>query len=109
MSNYGAPRLNWYLSCCAVRRIARRSYFPLPLLDVLTPLISALARRFLGQDQQAVSLRGAHAADVPLMMINDADMPQRWYLRLKREWQRQQHEGGPFVNPVQPSTLRWRT
>jgi phenylpropionate dioxygenase-like ring-hydroxylating dioxygenase large terminal subunit len=85
-------------------------YWTNPLLDVLTPVIRRIARKFLGQDQWAVSLRNpAYVANAPLMMINDADVPQKWYLRLKREWQRQQREGGEFVNPVQPATLRWRT
>jgi phenylpropionate dioxygenase-like ring-hydroxylating dioxygenase large terminal subunit len=85
-------------------------YWTNPRLNLLTPFISRLARKFLGEDQWASPLRSrTGVANAPSMMINDADVPQKWYLRLKREWQRQQREGGEFVNPVQAATLRWRT
>jgi hypothetical protein len=44
-----------------------------------------------------------------LMLIHDADVPAMWYHRLKRAWAESVATGAPFVNPVQETTLRWRS
>ena len=44
-----------------------------------------------------------------LMLIQDADVPAMWYHRLKKEWTTARTEGRDFVNPVQETTLRWRS
>ena len=69
-----------------------------------------MARRFLRQDQWIVGLQNESAVFAPsTMLVNDADTPQRWFLRLKREWRRVQSEGGAFDNPVKPATLQWHS
>jgi len=44
-----------------------------------------------------------------LMLIQDADMPAMWYHRLKKAWAESVATGAPFANPVQETTLRWRS
>lgn len=85
-------------------------YWTKPLLNVIRPIIRRVARRFLGQDQHVVALRDRVCVpNPPLMMVPDADTPQRWYQQLKAEWLRSQREGDAFVNAIEPTTLRWRT
>ena len=43
------------------------------------------------------------------MWMGDADQQGRWYHQLKREWNASRHERRPFRNPVEETTLRWRT
>jgi hypothetical protein len=43
------------------------------------------------------------------MLIDDADTQAKWYHRLKNEYARARTEARPFVNPVKPRTLRWRS
>jgi hypothetical protein len=43
------------------------------------------------------------------MWIDDADRQAKWYHQLKREWAASRRERRPFVNPVEPVTLRWRS
>jgi hypothetical protein len=43
------------------------------------------------------------------MLIQDSDVPAMWYHRLKKAWAESTKTGGPFVNPVQEKTLRWRS
>ncbi len=85
-------------------------YWTNPVLDVFKPLMSLLARRFLGQDQAIVAVQNRGLAFAPkTMLVMDADAQQRWYLALKRAWRKAVDEGVPFENPVRPATLRWRT
>lgn len=85
-------------------------YWTNPLLNPLKPVLSRIARRFLGQDQWIVGLQNRSAAyEPPMMLVNDADTLQRWYLRLKREWRRAQLADEPFQNPLRPATLQWNS
>lgn len=85
-------------------------YWTQPWLTALLPVGHYLASTFLAQDRDLVTKqREGLAFDPPLMMINDADVPAKWYYRLKKEWARVQAEGGTFVNPVREATLRWRS
>ena len=43
------------------------------------------------------------------MFIGGPDTQVRWYLRLKREYLAAAAENRPFVNPLQPTTLQWRS
>ncbi len=85
-------------------------YWTLPWLGLLRPVAWTLVRRFLDQDRQMVikQQEGLPHAD-RLMLVNDADTQARWFDRLCREWERAQAEGRPFVNPLRPQTLRWRS
>ncbi len=85
-------------------------YWTNPIMYPLRPVMSVIARRFLGQDQWIVGLQNQSAVFNPTMMlVQDSDTLQRWYLRLKREWRRVQADGGSFENPVKPATLQWHS
>lgn len=43
------------------------------------------------------------------LLIPDGDVPEIWYHKLKKEWASALETGEPFVNPVQPSILCWRS
>ena len=76
----------------------------------LKPLIRAGVRRFLAQDGAMVDLQNQGLAyDPPLIWIDDADRQAKWYQQLKRAWAASRASGEPFVNPVEPAELRWRS
>jgi phenylpropionate dioxygenase-like ring-hydroxylating dioxygenase large terminal subunit len=81
-----------------------------PAFTLLKPAIAAGARAFLRQDAHMVRLQARGLEDDPaLMWIDDADRQAKWYQALKREHVASRREGRPFVNPVEPATLRWRS
>lgn len=75
------------------------------------PLFRVIARHFLNQDKrvmerQAVGLRSNPA----MMLIDDADMPAKWYYKLKSALLAARLNGGTFDHPLKgPVTLRWRS
>jgi phenylpropionate dioxygenase-like ring-hydroxylating dioxygenase large terminal subunit len=86
------------------------AYWNIPWLTPFTPFLKAFAHRFLGQDRDIVTKQQIGLAHNPSMrLIDDADTPAKWYLRLKWEFERARTEGRPFKNPVPETTLRWRT
>jgi phenylpropionate dioxygenase-like ring-hydroxylating dioxygenase large terminal subunit len=81
-----------------------------PAFVLLKPLIAAGARKFLRQDGEMVNLQNQGLKYGPsLMWIDDADRQAKWYQQLKREWAASRREGRALVNPVEPTTLRWRS
>lgn len=75
---------------------------------VLKPLVTQMAKHFLGQDRTiAIRQREGLLYEPKLMLINDANTQARWWMHLKDEWVNSAKEGRPFVNPVKPKTLRW--
>jgi phenylpropionate dioxygenase-like ring-hydroxylating dioxygenase large terminal subunit len=81
-----------------------------PAFVLLKPLIAAGARAFLRQDGAMVNLQNQGLKyDPSLLWIDDADRQAKWYQQLKREWAAARREGRPFVNPVEPATLKWRS
>ena len=81
-----------------------------PAFLLLKPVIAAWAQTFLRQDAGMVSLQNQGLKyDPSLLWIDDADRQAKWYQQLKREWAASRREGRPFVNPVEPATLRWRS
>ena len=42
-----------------------------------------------------------------MLWIDDIDVQAKWYLKLKREWTKSREEKRDFVNPIEPTTLRW--
>ncbi|HET6971222.1 MAG TPA: aromatic ring-hydroxylating dioxygenase subunit alpha [Phenylobacterium sp.] len=81
-----------------------------PAFTLLKPVIGAMARVFLRQDGDMVQLQNQGLKyDPTLLWIDDADRQAKWYQALKREWAASRREGRPFVNPVEPATLRWRS
>jgi phenylpropionate dioxygenase-like ring-hydroxylating dioxygenase large terminal subunit len=78
--------------------------------SLLKPVIAAGARRFLKQDGDMVNLQNEGLRyDPALIWIDDADRQAKWYQALKREWDAARREGRAFVNPVQATTLRWKS
>ncbi|MEL7029721.1 MAG: aromatic ring-hydroxylating dioxygenase subunit alpha [Pseudomonadota bacterium] len=91
-------------------QVANLLYWTNPLLNLARPFMRGYARKFLSQDRDIIGLQNDAARFQPkTMLVPDADAPQRWYLRLKREWRAAQAEGRAFHNPIEPTTLRWRT
>jgi phenylpropionate dioxygenase-like ring-hydroxylating dioxygenase large terminal subunit len=79
-------------------------------LGFIKPFFMALGPTFLGDDRRMVELQREGLKFNPnLMLIRDADMPAIWYHRLKKSWAESVQSGTPFTNPVQETTLRWRS
>jgi phenylpropionate dioxygenase-like ring-hydroxylating dioxygenase large terminal subunit len=77
---------------------------------LLKPLIRAGAKTFLHQDGDMVNLQNQGLKyDPPLIWIDDADKQAKWYQALKRAWIAHRQGGEPFANPVEATTLRWRS
>lgn len=46
----------------------------------------------------------------PLMLIDDADRPAKWYFALKAAYIKSKQTGQPMVHPIEgPIALRWRS
>jgi phenylpropionate dioxygenase-like ring-hydroxylating dioxygenase large terminal subunit len=90
--------------------ITHCTYWTAPWLSLLKPVLRPYVRAFLRQDRDIMQRQqqGLRAAP-PLALIDDSDTQARWYYRLKEEYRRARAEGRPFVNPVKPRTLRWRS
>jgi phenylpropionate dioxygenase-like ring-hydroxylating dioxygenase large terminal subunit len=84
-------------------------YWPL-WLGFIRPFFMALGPTFLSDDRKMVELQREGLKFNPnLMLIRDADQPAIWYHRLKKSWAEATATGAPFINPVQETTLRWRS
>jgi phenylpropionate dioxygenase-like ring-hydroxylating dioxygenase large terminal subunit len=94
----------------AVTEINHCIYWTAPWLDPAKPLLGAVMRAFLRQDQRVLEQQQQGLRyDPPLAFADEADEQVRWYFRMKREYRRAREEGRPFENPVQPAALRWRS
>ncbi|WP_420434048.1 Rieske 2Fe-2S domain-containing protein [Hyphobacterium sp.] len=74
-------------------------------------LIRRAIRVFMKQDSTAVDSQAIGLSyDPPQMFIHDSDIPAKWYLALRRNWEKHRLEGADFVNPLKENkTLRWRS
>lgn len=85
-------------------------YWDAPFLDLLRPALIPMARGFLNQDGRMFTLQKQGLDyDPNLMLVGEMDRQAQWYFRLKKEWADHKAENRPFVNPIEPQTLRWRT
>lgn len=85
-------------------------YWTIPWLAPFRPVLARVMSAFLGQDRDVVAKQQIGlVCNPPLRLIDDADTPAKWYLRLKREFARSRAESRDFVNPVPETTLRWRS
>ncbi len=90
--------------------ITQLFYWNNALLSLAKPFVAAAARAFLRQDGMMVNLqKEGLARDPALLWIDDSDTQAKWYHKLKREWIASRAEGRAFVNPLEPTTLRWRS
>ncbi|MBC6982395.1 aromatic ring-hydroxylating dioxygenase subunit alpha [Caulobacter sp. 17J80-11] len=81
-----------------------------PIVGAIMPLFRIGARAFLKQDGDMVNLQNEGLKyDPALLWIDDADKQAKWYQALKKEWAASRAEGRPFKNPVEPTTLRWKS
>ena len=77
----------------------------------LPMLARGFAHMFLNQDKramerQALGLRSTSS----MMLLGDADMPARWYYRLKAAYLAARQHGSDLDHPLkEPVTLRWRS
>ena len=93
----------------ATTEVTQVFYWP-PWLSFLRPFFAMLGPIFLSDDRKMAELQREGLKFNPnLMLIQDSDVPAMWYHRLKKAWASSVETGTPFVNPVQPRTLRWRS
>lgn len=85
-------------------------YWDMPLLTLLTPVVSMMSTSFLGQDRKILIAQNNNLARAPHrpLYAGDPDVPAQWYYTLKRAWHNSnaQHE---FDNPLSGQSLRWKT
>lgn len=85
-------------------------YWNIGWLTPLKPLARRFMRHFLAQDRRAMERQQQGLRFEPVLsLVDEADAQIRWYYRLKQEYRRADAERRPFVNPVTPATLRWRS
>lgn len=85
-------------------------YWDTPVLAVIRPFASLVARPFLDQDVRIMGLRKRNLKyGVKGMLVGDSDRQFLWYLSLKRAWEDSGRRREAFVNPLQSTVLRWRT
>ncbi|MES2722362.1 MAG: aromatic ring-hydroxylating dioxygenase subunit alpha [Pseudomonadota bacterium] len=91
-------------------RITQIAWSDHPAFALLKPVVGVLAKIFLRQDGDMVQLQNLGLKyDPALLWIDDADRQAKWYQALKREWAASRRDGRPFVNPVEATTLKWRS
>ena len=91
-------------------RIAQIFWSDHPVFTLLKPVVRGAAKAFLRQDAAMVNLQNEGLRyDPTLLWIDDADRQAKWYQQLKKEWTLSRRERRPFVNPVEATTLRWRS
>ncbi len=85
-------------------------YWDVPFVGLLKPLIRRIAYNFLDQDRRAVeAMRDGQAFSPPTMLVRDADTQARWYFKLKHELLEAAAAERTPRNPIQPTTLTWRS
>ena len=90
--------------------VTQTFYWTNPWLSLVKPVLLPLSKAFLRQDYKIVmEQREGLKYDPKLMLINDADTQAKWYFRLKQAWDKSLENQTEFVNPVQETTLRWRS
>ena len=82
-----------------------------PHLPFLVSIFRFFGRRFIDQDTRTMvkQARGLQH-NPPLMLIDDADRPAKWYFALKAAHQESRRAGEPMKHPIPgPTTLHWRS
>lgn len=78
-------------------------------LTLLHPVLSATGCVFLRQDVGILERLEGRSPHLPLVFAGDPDKPSAFYFAAKAALARAERGGGPFVNPVEAQTLKWRT
>ena len=85
-------------------------YWNFPYLTPIKGVIRYLINHFLHEDRvYAIKQREGLEAQVPFMLIGDADAQIRWFQSLRQAWLYAEAEGIPFENPITAQTLRFRS
>lgn len=81
-----------------------------PILAAIRPLVGPFARGFLQQDVDIMTHRNENLRFGGRgMLLGDSDKQFMWFVQLKKAWRTACETGAPFVNPLEPATLRWKT
>jgi phenylpropionate dioxygenase-like ring-hydroxylating dioxygenase large terminal subunit len=77
----------------------------------MTSIFRIFGRTFIGQDQRTMALQAQGLKhNPPLMLIDDADRPAKWYFQLKQAYLDSRRTGQPMQHPISgPVTLKWRS
>lgn len=85
-------------------------YSSLPATRWLWWPLKRLGKKFIGQDLGVFTKLSKGLESHPtLMLIGEPDAQAKWYMEIKRLWQKAQQDNVPFENPVKPQTLHWVT
>ncbi len=84
-------------------------YWTVPWLAPLRPFATWMARDFLRQDRDMAANLAKGDSTPPMLFVGDADTQIAWLMRLKREYVSSQVERRPFLNPLAPQTLQWKS
>lgn len=85
-------------------------YSTLPATRWLWWPLKRLGKKFIGQDLGVFNkLARGLESNPTLMLIGEPDAQSKWYMEIKRLWQKAQQDNVPFENPVKPATLHWVT
>jgi phenylpropionate dioxygenase-like ring-hydroxylating dioxygenase large terminal subunit len=77
----------------------------------MASILRFFGNRFVEQDRRTMEkqARGLQY-NPPLMLIDDADRPAKWYFALKAAYIKAKRTGQPMEHPIQgPTVLRWRS
>ena len=82
----------------------------MPLANLVIPILKSAGRKFLDQDGDMVDLQNMGLAyQKNMLWIDDIDVQAKWYQTLKKEWAAARREDRDFINPIEPTTLRWKS
>jgi phenylpropionate dioxygenase-like ring-hydroxylating dioxygenase large terminal subunit len=91
-------------------QVLQMAFWNIPWLGLAKPFVKKFGHVFLRQDLEAVTKQQEGLKyDPSLMLINDADTQAKWYFALKKEWNESIEQKREFKNPVNASTLSWRS
>ena len=82
----------------------------MPLANLAIPILKSAGRKFLDQDGDMVDLQNMGLAyQKNMLWIDDIDVQAKWYQTLKKEWAAARREDRDFINPIEPTILRWKS
>lgn len=91
-------------------RLRQIFFWDSPVLAMLRPLVPFFAKPFLQQDVDIMRLcRMNDKYGARVMLVGESDRQFIWYAQVKKAWRTACETGAPFVNPLEPATLRWKT
>lgn len=90
--------------------IHQAMYWTFPYLWPIRGLVRYLIHHFLSEDREYArqQLEGLQQQQ-PFMLIGDGDAQIRWFQQLRKAWLQSDADATPFVNPLKPETLRFRS